>query len=385
MSEFWLISAPGEPTCQETFERLNRATGGDVNLSVNHKFNIPDLKVGTLDQLVGLSDELTKADQYAESVTKKLVAYFADILEDKRDKLFENLLVNGKDIHSYLTKFQWEAAKYPIKQSLRLITDNISKEITRIDADLKTKSTTYNNLKNSLASLERKATGSLMTKELADIVKAEDFVLGSDYLTTLLVVVPRVISNDWIQKYEKLTDMIVPQSSRLLFEDQEHCLFTVTLFKKVVDEYKLRCREQKFIVRDFVYDPDTLAAGKNEREKLSAEKQRQFGPLVRWLKINFSEVFAAWIHIKALRMFVESVLRYGLPVNFQAVLMQPQKSSTKRLRTVLNNLYAHLDAGGGGSGPTQEDEMPALMSMGMADYQSYVYFKINTDLIDKVL
>lgn len=34
------------------------------------------------------------------------------------------------------------------------------------------------------------------------------------------------------------------------------------------------------------------------------------GPLVRWLKVNFSETFMAWIHIKALRVFTESVLRY---------------------------------------------------------------------------
>lgn len=33
------------------------------------------------------------------------------------------------------------------------------------------------------------------------------------------------------------------------------------------------------------------------------------GPLLRWLKVNFSEAFVAWIHVKALRVFVESVLR----------------------------------------------------------------------------
>lgn len=33
------------------------------------------------------------------------------------------------------------------------------------------------------------------------------------------------------------------------------------------------------------------------------------GLLLRWLKVNFSEAFIAWIHIKALRVFVESVLR----------------------------------------------------------------------------
>lgn len=49
-------------------------------------------------------------------------------------------------------------AKYPIKQSLRNIADIISKQVGQIDADLKTKSTTYNNLKGSLQNLEKKQT-----------------------------------------------------------------------------------------------------------------------------------------------------------------------------------------------------------------------------------
>lgn len=47
--------------------------------------------------------------------------------------------------------------------------------------------------------------------------------------------------------------------------------------------------------------------------------------------------------MKALRVFVESVLRYGLPVNFQAVIMKPQKKSQKRLRETLENLYSGIN------------------------------------------
>jgi hypothetical protein len=36
--------------------------------------------------------------------------------------------------------------------------------------------------------------------------------------------------------------------------------------------------------------------------------------------------------------------RYGLPVNFQAMLLHPNKKNTKRLRDVLNQLYGHLDS-----------------------------------------
>ena len=44
-NEFWLISAPGEKTCQQTWEILNNVTSKQNSLSVNHKFHVPDLKV----------------------------------------------------------------------------------------------------------------------------------------------------------------------------------------------------------------------------------------------------------------------------------------------------------------------------------------------------
>uniref|UniRef100_A0A1I7ZTK5 V-type proton ATPase subunit C n=1 Tax=Steinernema glaseri TaxID=37863 RepID=A0A1I7ZTK5_9BILA len=361
--ELWLVSAPGEKTAQETWERLNSATS---NLSSNSKFNIPDLKVGTLDQLVGLSDDLAKLDSTTEGIVRKLVQYFADVLEEERDKLADNLVIGTKDIRTYVTKFQWEGAKYPLKQSLKVLSEIIGKQVTQIDNDLKTKSIAYNNLKNNLASIDRKATGSLITKDLSDIVKAEDFVLAKE----------------WNAEYATFSNMVVPGSSKLITEDGEHCLFSVTLFKKVIDEYKNSCREHKFIVRDFVYDEDSLKAGRNERDKLLQEKQRQYAPLVRWLKVNFGEIFSAYIHVKALRVFVESVLRYGLPVNFQAALLEPNKSAHKKLRTELNKLYAHLDGSAGGPIDTFEDS-PALMSLGVHDYYSYVFFKLNIDFLSK--
>uniref|UniRef100_A0A0P4VTA2 V-type proton ATPase subunit C n=1 Tax=Scylla olivacea TaxID=85551 RepID=A0A0P4VTA2_SCYOL len=378
-TEYWLISAPGDKTCQQTWEKMNNLTSAQNGLCVNHKFHLPDLKVGTLDQLVGLSDDLAKLDTYVEGVTRKMAGYLGEVLEDQRDKLAENLLANQMDLATYLTRFQWEMAKFPIKQSLRGIVDAINNQVTQIENDLKSKSANYNNLKSNLANMERKQTGSLLTRNLGDLVKKEDFVQNSEYLVTLLVVVPKAFYTDWQAKYEHLSDMVVPRSSRLIFEDNDHGLYTVTLFSKVVDEYKLHARENKFIVREFTYNEEELTAGKNELSKLINDKKRYFGPLVRWLKVNFSECFICWIHVKAIRVFVESVLRYGLPVNFQAILIHPNKKSIKRLRDILNQLYSHLDSSAtGGVGETVD--IPGL-GFNTSEYYPYVYFKINTDMI----
>uniref|UniRef100_A0AAQ4QWA8 V-type proton ATPase subunit C n=1 Tax=Gasterosteus aculeatus aculeatus TaxID=481459 RepID=A0AAQ4QWA8_GASAC len=415
MTEFWLISAPGEKTCQQTWDKLMVATTRTNNLSANNKFNIPDLKVGTLDVLVGLSDELAKLDTFVESVVKKVAQYMADVLEDSRDKVQENLLANGGkcasmiklDLVTYITRFQWDMAKYPIKQSLKNISEIISKQASQIDNDLKARASAYNNLKGNLQNLERKNAGSLLTRSLADIVKKEDFIVDSEYLITMLVVVQKTGYADWQKTYETLAEMVVPRSTKLLFEDHDSGLFSVTLFRKAIDDFKHKARENKFTVRDFQYNEEELKADKEEMTRLCTDKKKQFvrllfsaysvtvekedvpgaflycgcnlGPLVRWLKVNFSEAFIAWIHIKALRVFVESVLRYGLPVNFQAMLLQPNKKNMKKLREVLSDLYKHLDSSAAIIDAAMD--IPGL-NLSQQEYYPYVYYKIDCNLLD---
>jgi len=378
-SDYWLISAPGEKTCQQTFDRLNQATAKQ-QLSTNWKFHIPDLKVGTLDQLVGLSDDLGKLDIFVEQITRKVSNYLGEVLEEQRDKLGENLLANGVDLATYVTQFRWDMAKYPFKQSLKNLSEIISKQVSQIEGDLKSKAAAYNALKSSLQSIEKKQTGSLVTRNVADLVKKEHFVMDSEYLVTLLVVVPLVLQNDWNGRYEKLTDMIVPRSSQLIYQDNDHALVSVTLFQKVVDEFKTKARENKFLVRDFTYNEEALKSGKSELTKLHTDKKKQFGPLVRWLKVNFGESFTAWIHVKALRVFVESVLRFGLPVNFQGMVLLPQKKQVKKLRECLNDIYFHLDSAGGYVAGG-EDLPSGLAGFGQGEYYPYVYYKMNIDMV----
>ena len=87
--------------------------------------------------------------------------------------------------------------------------------------------------------------GSLLTRNLNDVLKKEHFILGSEYLKTLLVCVPKVLINEWNAKYESLCAMIVPRTAEKITEDQDYALFSVTLFQKAEDTFKHKCRENK--------------------------------------------------------------------------------------------------------------------------------------------
>uniref|UniRef100_A0A8C9LRI7 V-type proton ATPase subunit C n=1 Tax=Piliocolobus tephrosceles TaxID=591936 RepID=A0A8C9LRI7_9PRIM len=437
MSEFWLISAPGDKENVQALERMNTVTSKS-NLSYNTKFAIPDFKVGTLDSLVGLSDELGKLDTFAESLIRRMAQSVVEVMEDSKGKAQEHLLANGGlkekmkclkiDLTSFVTHFEWDMAKYPAKQPLVSVVDTIAKQLAQIEMDLKSRTAAYNTLKTNLENLEKKFMGNLFTRTLSDIVSKEDFVLDSEYLITLLVIVPKPNYSQWQKTYESLSDMVVPRSTKLITEDKEGGLFTVTLFRKVIEDFKTKAKENKFTVREFYYDEKEIKREREEMARLLSDKKQQYqtscvalkkgsstfpdhkvkvtplgnpdrpaagqtgreresegegeGPLLRWLKVNFSEAFIAWIHVKALRVFVESVLRYGLPVNFQAVLLQPlKKSSTKRLREVLNSVFRHLDEVAATSILDASVEIPGLQ-LNNQDYFPYVYFHIDLSLLD---
>jgi len=274
-----------------------------------------------------------------ENTTKKIVRQLMEIVEKKPEKS-DTLTVNGSDIDTYLQHFTWDDAKYPNRSALKELTEKIHVQVAKLDDELKAKAAEYNSINHSIAAEERKLGGSLLVKSLVDIVKPDDLV-NSDYLTTLLVVVPKSLAKEWQSSYETLTNYVMPRSTKQVSEDPEFGLWTVTLFKRVTEDYKHAAREKRFTVREFKID-DESKGGKDERTKLITEKDRLKRNLLRYCKTNFAEAFSAWIHLKSIRVFVESVLRYGVPVNFLCYLMHPFKKEDKRLREILDDMFRPL-------------------------------------------
>ena len=81
--------------------------------------------------------------------------------------------------------------------------------MVEIDEEMKTKVTTYNKVKSAVEQNERKTTGNLLVRSVDDLVKAEHFVLDSEYLITLIVVVPKKKLDDWFATYEQVRTIIV--------------------------------------------------------------------------------------------------------------------------------------------------------------------------------
>eukprot|EP00056_Hartaetosiga_gracilis_P021237 m.23326 g.23326 ORF g.23326 m.23326 type:complete len:372 (-) comp8964_c0_seq1:635-1750(-) len=331
------------------------------------EMNIPQLRVGTLDELISLSDDLHKADLYMEGVTHKLTHQLGELKSSKAE-LIEAITADRRPLEQYLARFDWDSRRFNVKLSVRDISNQLKELVTKIEMEMKGRVQSYNQLKSKLQAEDRKTQGTLLIRSLVDIVTSDHVVGDSEFLTTLLVVVPKYAYSEWESSYAKLTEFVCPGSSELVTEDSDYGLFTVTLFKKIVDDFKAAAREKKFTVREFEYQEDEVQTSLEERDQMMHDFKEKHSQLSDWLQLSLDEAFTSWVHIKALRLFVESVLRYGLPPRFTYFALAHTPDNERKVRNDLKKLYGDYDKTNIGGG----DDTVDIPGMQHGEYFPYV-------------
>ncbi len=106
-------------------------------------------------------------------------------------------------------------------------------------------------------------------------------------------------------------------------------------FVEYLDQIKASFREKRFNVRELVYD-SAKTGGVDAVIKQSTDELKQVkATVLRWCKAHFGEVFSGWVHLKVIRSFVESVLRYGLPVDFVSIFVEVDGKHEKEVKSHL--------------------------------------------------
>ena len=83
-----------------------------------------------------------------------------------------------------------------------------------------------------------------------------------------------------------------------------------------MDNFKRPCREKRFAARDFVYSAQGYTKFIETRQRLEQEVQSQTAVITGIYRDAWSDVMHGLVHVKAMRIFVESVMRYGMPAKF---------------------------------------------------------------------
>lgn len=370
---YWLVSLPLDTggtalSPDRAWSRLQDLTAVQGNMSTNWKFNLPEnLRVGTLDSLMTLSDDLIKVNTAVEGTVNKIRRQLYELqssMLDTPDMPETVLNVEGVSPERYLQNFVWDEAKYPSRRPPKETVAAIMDTVQKMDDDLKTRSAEYSQIKTTVQSILRKKTGSLAVRDMSDMVPRK-MIVSTENLTTLATVVPKSAQEEWLKSYETMTEYVVPRSSFQIAEDTDYVAYIVVLFRRVIDDFKLAARSQGFQVKELAaaaepFESSSHVGGENGQtshvearknnesdseshlELLQAQMSAVRKKIAQWCITSYGEAFSSWIHIISIRLFVESILRYGLPPQFLPVLIKPNQKYIGQLRKLLAANFAAI-------------------------------------------
>merc|ERR1712167_241450 len=136
------------------------------------------LRVGTLDALMLLSDEVSKFDNHAETALRRIVR----ALEETKSSGKLDLKVHptdggptGEDPAAYMNAFKWDEAKFPKKGALPDLASSIYNDVCEQDEEVKVRLAEWSQVKAQLSALERKRGGNLMVKDMSGLVDSSAF------------------------------------------------------------------------------------------------------------------------------------------------------------------------------------------------------------------
>lgn len=286
-----------------------------------------------------------------------------------------------------MRKFEWDHARYQHQnRPLREIVEQVQQLTAKVDEELKKAVSVHTEKNLTVNTLQRRRIVNLATSDFEDFLDAASVahmdILGAEegMLKTMMVAMPAALEKEFLRIYSTIGDDIAlfgethqktgPNSGRdsvkgspvadgsakLVHKTADMVLYSIVVLKghtesgyfaedgtfvtgksvDYIEPLRHAFREKRMTLRDFSYD--SSKAGGLEGLITAAEDQlrRCHDDILQWCRANFGEVFAGWIHLKIIRAFVESVLRYSLPVNILALFVEPNMKREKDVRAKLS-------------------------------------------------
>lgn len=359
--DFWIVAvgcAKGQESGEKKDALLSQLKkfptlrGSSATLQEPYKFEVPDgdrsLLFGSFDNLIRLTDDLAKADSQVDSILHRLERQYVEL--DPKARFVVKSQRKDLPVLDYLGNWSWDEAKYPKSRSIPDMLTYAMSTVNHIDEEARNKTAQFNDFKTQMSSLAKKDAANLAGRDLIDVLTpdrvkadggADDDFISTEHLTTIPVIVPRGGEDDFLKTYHTMQENIVPMSARQFkgVDDKDgNTLWRVVMFRSAVDGFKKSCREKRFAVRDFEYSKDGYVKLEQQRKNVEESVKRQRDLVYGLYQAAWSDVFVAWMHIKAMRVFVESVLRFGMPPSFASFIMSPKGDSTLARKALADTL-----------------------------------------------
>jgi len=331
--------------------------------------------MGNLDFLWFMENQLSKLDTQIESNLKKIEKQVDEMDKTHRGFQIDTREEGRRPIETYIYNFKWDDTKYP-RTNLNEVYKNMTHRVLLIEAEFRNKTQAFNDKRNALSQLNKKEGSNFVTKDLAEILKKpvvndKDFVY-SDYLATGVVVVPKFNLQAFQAEGENVSEYIVPGTIKQfrIDDDDSFSLWRIIYFKSAHEEIANELKNKfKSTLREFTYDPNESQRREAKRNVLKSETEQLTKSVLELCDRYYSDLFSAYVHLKVLRLLIDSVLRYGIKERIFTCIIKPYEGKEKKVHAGLTKIFADPNQAGMYGAKEEIDDSE--------DFYPYAFVQIN--------
>lgn len=356
----------------------------------------------SIDQLMKLADEIDRADSNAlTNLTKSANA----IKEQKRkveefkkgeeelsskgggvELLVPELLMETKDnndvkFENFFQRWTWTEDGYQ-RINVDEMFRTLCEQIDRAEKDFRRESSLMQDAYIKIQNLSRNKDGNLSVRAIdedvynkMDLIECEKDItthtslqrglfVETKNITTLLIVVSMSTLGDFKKNCYRY--YVIPDSYQEVIRESGWVLCAVSLLRNHVDDYKTLCKGEGWVIREFVYSREGIDSRNKSIIEAKEGYKNQCNSYTEFLRNNYLDTAVTWMRVRALRIFVESILEYGHNTDFEAFLI----SSTSQ--KLIDKIHQNLEAEFGDPSKRKDEDVAADK-----EYHSYIHFAAN--------
>jgi hypothetical protein len=126
-------------------------------------------------------------------------------------------------------------------------------------------------------------------------------------------------------------------------KDKDNTVVRLVAYKSQADEINKILRKSGYASRVFHFNPEKWNEDKKQRLILKETLAQKTSKLHQTAVECFQELFIALMHLKIIRVYIDSVLRFGIPPTFYTGLVMPKKGDERKILTMMSDHLADAE------------------------------------------
>lgn len=276
--------------------------------------DLPALSVDTIDNLFEAEEKIKGVEPLVQDTIRRFIEEYRRI----EAKEMSERAVLGKMFDHYIKTFKWDGVTYNRKGKISEIIQMMEEEVSLIQNYYAEKIKTYNEQKKQKDAVDKKVHGSVYDLDISRLVYAGHE--GEEPVKTTLVkryyiVVPGELGGAMLEKLSEVPGLFI-EARTPIYRSGEGEIFEVVGKAGLEEELANQLGQEGIRLRTPCSTAEEYKASLEADKKVLDRYEDLRHSMVSFISMHLTVLFKILLHAKVLSLYIESILRFGLPASF---------------------------------------------------------------------